>query len=150
MTIYADTSFLVSFLYAGDLNHAKSKQFFRSHGADIWLISAWSQFETVSALRSLCLASNGPKAAFIAGVCQLFKRLQRDRLFAQAKTDWDGAFREANRLSAALSFQIKARAGDSLHVALLAQFKPDLFVTFDKDQSVLAAALGFRTALIRG
>jgi hypothetical protein len=120
VTIYADTSFLVSFLYAGDLNHGKSRQFFLSHGADIWLITSWSQFETVNALRSLCLAPIGPKAAFIAGVCQLFKRLQRDSLFAPTKTNWDDAFREANRLSSALGSQIKSRAGDTLHVALLA------------------------------
>jgi predicted nucleic acid-binding protein len=149
VTIYADTSFLISFLYAGDLNHGKARQFFRSHGADTWLISAWSQYETVNALRSLCLAPNGPKPAFIAGVCQLFKRLQRDALFTYSDTDWDDAFREANRLSAAVASHIKSRAGDSLHVALLAQLKPDLFVTFDKDQSVLAARRGFRTALIR-
>lgn len=149
MIVYADTSFLVSFLYPGDVNHRKSRQFFHSHSADIWLLSVWSQFETVNALRSLCLAPNGPKPAFIAGVCKLFKRLQRDALFKETKTNWDTAFREANRLSSALGSQIKSRAGDSLHVALLAQLKPDIFVTFDKDQSVLAARRGFRTALIR-
>ena len=80
---------------------------------------------------------------------QLFRRLQREALFAHAKTDWDNTFREANRLSAAVASQIKSRAGDSLHVALLAQLKSDLFVALDKDQSVLAARRGFRTALIR-
>ena len=43
-------------------------------------------------------------------------------------------------------YRMKARSADTLHVAILEQINPDLFVTGDKDQQSLAIARGFQTA----
>jgi hypothetical protein len=42
-----------------------------------------------------------------------------------------------------LAVRFKARAADVLHVAILEQASPDLFVTFDHDQAALATQRGF-------
>jgi hypothetical protein len=39
---------------------------------------------------------------------------------------------------------LKARATDTLHIAILEQVNPDLFVSGDQDQIALAKARGFQ------
>jgi predicted nucleic acid-binding protein len=55
MTIYADTSVLVSYLYPGDAQHARARGFFRQQSGADWITSPWSRFETINTLRQLCL-----------------------------------------------------------------------------------------------
>ena len=49
---------------------------------------------------------------------------------------------------ATLSAQMKMRSADVLHVALLEQITPDLFVTRDKDQHALAVNRAFKSRLL--
>jgi predicted nucleic acid-binding protein len=149
MTIYADTSFLVSFLYPGDLNHGKARRFFRPRSQETWLTTAWSQFETINSLRSLCLLPRGPSQNTIESIRRLFKHWHRVGPFEFERTDWEEAIKDAHQISAALASRMKARAADALHVALLEQVNPDLFVTFDKEQALLATARGYHSLRIR-
>ena len=47
------------------------------------------------------------------------------------------------KISAAFGATLRMRSADTLHVALLEQLNPDLFVTRDRDQFDLAQARGF-------
>ena len=138
MTLYADSSFLVSYLYPGDFNHGKARTFFRAHGNDDWLTSAWSQFETVNSLRSLCLNKPGPSPTTVEAIRRLFKHWHLAGPFELRWIEWEEVVREASQISAAFATRVKARAADILHVAILEQLNPDLFVTFDRDQAALA------------
>ena len=42
--------------------------------------------------------------------------------------DWDEVLKDAHQISAAFAARLKARSADVLHVAILEQLNPDLFV----------------------
>ena len=59
--------------------------------------------------------------------------------------DWDELLKDAHQISAGFATRLKARSPDTLHVAIVAQLNPDLFVSGDKDQLALATARGFQS-----
>ena len=61
------------------------------------------------------------------------------------RSDWDEVLQDAHQISAGFAARHKARSADILHVAMLEQINPDLFVSGDKDQLTLATARGFRS-----
>jgi predicted nucleic acid-binding protein len=75
MRIYADASFLVSWLYSGDKQNRRARSWFAAHQKADWILSDWSRFETLNALRSLCLQSNGPQPEQIEASDFLIPRL---------------------------------------------------------------------------
>ena len=139
MTIYPDASFLVSWLYKPDPLNAKARVWFARHQAGDFLISDWARFETINTLRDLCLRPHPPRQELIEALRRYFSHL----LFAAV--DWDEVFKDAHQISAGFATRLKARSADALHVAILEQLNPDLFVSGDKDQLTLATARGFRS-----
>ena len=148
MRIYADTSFLVSCLYPPDTQHAPARNFFRQHASAEWLTSEWSQFETNHSLRQLCLAGHGPKAVVAEGIRRLFKHWHGHGPFVLVEAEMGEAIAECQQLSAAHGAAWRMRSADVLHVALLEQITPDLFVTRDADQFQLAVQRAFPAQLL--
>ncbi len=148
MRIYADTSFLVSLLYPSDRQHLACRAFFQPLAHEEWLTSAWSEFETLNSLRQLCLDSAGPHAATVEAIRRLFKHWHTRGPFREVETNLDVAGREARRMSATHATTLRMRAADVLHVALLEEINPDLFVTRDRDQHSLAVARAFPARLL--
>src|SRR5437867_12831061 len=144
MTIYADTSFLVSWLYGKDTQHNKARQWFAANSLENWMVSPWSEFETINSLRSLCLRTPGPTPELAEALRRLFKRIVQTGRLERLEIDWDLVLRDAAQISAAHAAAIKCRAADILHVAILEQLNPDMFVSGDSDQVALATARGFR------
>jgi predicted nucleic acid-binding protein len=147
MTIYPDTSFLISWLYSADANNRKARAWFVRYQKDEWLLSDWSRFETLNALRSLCLVTKGPKQQLVEALRRYFNHLLRCGPFEQGRVDWQEVIKDANQISSAFASRTKTRSADTLHIAILEQLSPDLFVTGNKDQAILATARGFSTAL---
>ena len=143
MRVYADASFLVSWLYKGDPNNGKARTWFTAHQSDDWIISDWSLFESINSLRALCRASGGPRRELIEGLRRYFKHLLRAGPFQWERIDWDEVIKDANQIRAAFAARQRARAADILHVAILEQVQPDVFVSGDRDQILLARARGF-------
>ena len=148
MNIYADPSFLVSLLYCGDTAHKKAVTFFSAQSGAQWITSSWSHFETVNSLRQLCLSNPGPEPAKIEGVRRLFKHWHERGPFLLLETETNEAVLECQQLSGAHATRTRMRSADVLHVALLEQITPDLFVTRDKDQHELAVSRAFKSVLI--
>jgi predicted nucleic acid-binding protein len=146
MTIYPDASFLVSWLYKPDPLNAKARVWFSKHQTDDFLVSDWARFETVNTLRDLRLRPGPPKLELIEALRRYFSRLLQAGPFEFASVDWDKALQDAHQISAGFAARLKARSADVLHVAMLEQINPDLFVSGDKDQLTLATARGFRSA----
>jgi predicted nucleic acid-binding protein len=145
MTIYPDVSFLVSWLYTPDPLNAKARAWFSSHQSEDFLVSDWARFETINTLRDLCLRPHPPRLELIEGLRRYFSRLLQVGPFEGAVVDWDEALQDAHQISAGFAARHKARSADILHVAMLEQINPDLFVSGDKDQLNLATARGFRS-----
>lgn len=148
MRIYADTSFLVSLLYPPDVGHAAAANVFRHNVGAEWQTSEWTQFETFNALRQLCRKNPGPPPEIPEALRRYFKHLHTAGQFVFSETDLVEALRECQQLSAAHGTTIPMRAADVLHVALLEQINPDLFVTRDKAQYDLATARAFPSRLV--
>ena len=148
MKVYADTSFLVSLLYPGDRQHGAATTFFSRLQAEDWQTTDWSQFETVNTLRQLGLGNSGAQSHAMESIRRLFKQWHRNGPFERAEVDLVGAMAEAQQLSAAHGNQLRMRSADVLHVAMLSELNPDLFVTRDKDQHALAVAAGFTAQLL--
>jgi len=146
--IYADSSFLVSCLYPADLHHAPARSFFRQYASAEWLTTEWSQFETANSLRQLCLASRGPKPMVVESIRRLFKHWHTRGPFQLADTEMSEAIQECQQLSAAHAAAQRMRSAAVLHVALLEQIVPDLFVTRDADQFALATQRAFPAQLV--
>jgi predicted nucleic acid-binding protein len=145
MTIYADASFLVSWLYKPDLLNAKARSWFARHQADNFLISDWSRFETINTLRDLCLRAHPPRQELIEALRRYFSHLLQVGPFEFASVDWDEVLKDAHQISAGFAARLKVRSADALHVAILEQLNPDLFVSGNKDPLALATARGFRS-----
>src|SRR2546423_13033074 len=146
MTIYGDTSFLVSLLYAGDQFNAKARAWFARHQNEVWLLSEWSRFETINSLRSLCHYTPGPTTKLVEALRRYLNHLLRYGPFEEERTDWQQVIRDSDQISDAFASKIKARSADVLHVGILEQINPDIFVSGDRDQLTLASARGFRVA----
>lgn len=146
MTIYPDASFLVSWLYKPDPLNAQARAWFTSHQAEDFLVSDWARFETINTLRSLCLRPRAPKLDLVEGLRRYFSRLIQAGPFDLVAVNWEEALQDAHQISAGFASRFKARSSDVLHVAMLEQINPDLFVSGDKDQLILATARGFRSA----
>lgn len=145
MRIYADASFLVSWLYSGDKQNRRARSWFTAHQNADWILSDWSRLETLNALRSLCLQSKGPKPEGIEALRRYFNRLLYSGPFDYERVDWQEVMRDANQISAGFAHRLKARSADILHIAILEQINPDTFVSGDQDQIALARARGFQS-----
>ena len=144
MTIYPDASLLVSFLYGKDTQHPKARRWYAAHQTDRWLISPWTEFETINSLRSLCLRSGGPSPDTAEALRRWFKHLFVQGPFYRERVEWTQVIVDAHQISASLATTHKARSADALHVAILEQANPDMFVSMDADQVALALRRGFR------
>jgi predicted nucleic acid-binding protein len=145
MRIYLDSSFLVSWLYKSDPLNPNARGWFARHQADDFLVSDWARFETVNTLRDLCLRPNPPKPELIEGLRRFFSHLLQVGPFEFVAVDWEEVLRDTHQISAGFAGRLKARSADVLHVAILEQLNPDLFVSGDKDQLALAKARGFKS-----
>ena len=146
MRIYPDTSFLVSWIYRPDVHNAKAWVWFSRHKKEEWILSNWSRFETVNTLRNLCIRTGGPKPEAVEASRRYFRHLLQHGPFSEERVDWPEVIRDCNQISSALAWKIPARSADVLHVAIIEQINPDIFVSADGDQLALAKARGFQTA----
>lgn len=149
MTIYPDTSFLVSFLAGWERHHALAMAWFRPRSEAEWLISPWAEFETLNTLRQMCREPNGPPPNRVEAVRRYWRHLFRAGPFVRRPVDWLATMAGCQELSAAFSVRQRMRSADTLHIAILDQILPDLFVTSDDDQHALALARGFESEKYR-
>ena len=139
MTIYADTSFLVS-LYVTDLHSAEARSRVQSapplwftplHGAE------WSHAIAQHVFRGKMNSAN------VGDVYLLLERDQASGLWMQAVLP-ERAFDVCSDLARRYGPKLGMRTLDSLHVACALEFKAEKFWTFDERQAKLAKAAGLR------
>jgi predicted nucleic acid-binding protein len=143
MTVYPDSSFLVSWLASWDKHHASARAWYIAHARDRWLISPWAEFETINSLRQLCLRPNGPSPNRIEAIRAYFRHLFQAGPLDRRAVDWLAVMAGCHEISFACAARMRARAADTIHVAMLDLILPDVFVSGDSDQLALAQARGF-------
>ena len=148
MTIYADSSFLVSSRFKGDVFHQKAVDYYETRETDFWLWSPWHRVEVANALRQLTRNDAPERALTMAEARALIKRLEDDvrcEYLNHVEADWRDVLRCANEISIANAFNVPCRAADLLHVAYAVELSAELFVSFDDDQLAIAQAAGLKT-----
>jgi predicted nucleic acid-binding protein len=85
-------------------------------------------------------AATSTQARIDRGLEALFLSFAASRPLEFTAVDWDVVLKDAHQISAGFAARLKARSADALHVAILEQVNPDLFVSGDKDQLRLATA----------
>ncbi len=137
MTVYVDTSFLVS-LYAFDSNSASAIALM-AKSADRHIISSFAELETGNALQLRVfrkeITSQQAKASW-----QDFQRDMRTGVF-ELKALSDRAFETAQELSQKTTARLGTRTADLLHVAAALEMSADCLYSFDQQQRKLAQAV---------
>lgn len=139
MTVYADTSFLVS-LYVEDRHSAVADQLFSS-GPRVWLtplnLAEWAHAIAQQAFRRQMSPAEAER---------LHRELEKDRatgLWLETAMP-ERAFALCADLARRYGPKLGIRTLDSLHVACALELKAELFWTFDERQAKLAKAEGLK------
>ena len=138
MSVYADTSFLVS-LYVLDVNSARADAVMRRTNLPI-VISPLGELELTNAI-SLRLFRRELKATQAKAAYTLVHKDIEDGVL-EIKPIPSAAFERAKQIARRGTPRLGTRTLDVLHVALALQFGADVFYTFDTRQAKLAAAQG--------
>jgi predicted nucleic acid-binding protein len=138
LSIYADTSFLVS-LYVLDANSARAAA--RMSRVDLpILITPVVELELVNAI-SLRLFRRELHAAEVKAAHTLVRKDIEGGVL-EVKPIPTAAFERAKQIARRATPRLGTRALDVLHVALASLYKAEAFYTFDARQAKLAAAEG--------
>lgn len=141
MTIYADTSFIVS-LYVTDRHSSESRKRIAA-SPPVWF-TPLHQAESAHAIAQQVF--HGKMSA--ADAQQLSRHLERDLtagLWLEAEMP-ENVFDICADLARRHGPRLGVRTLDSLHVAAALQLKAEQFWTFDERQAKLAKAAGLKTA----
>ena len=142
MSIYADTSFLVS-LYLTDRHSAEAERRLASRPA-LWLtplhVAEWTFAVEQHVFRRLLSRSEADR------LYERFQQHRADGLWVEVALP-DSAFDRCAQLGRRHGARLGVRTLDGLHVASALELKAGRFWTFDERQERLARAEGLKTAL---
>ncbi|HEV2177535.1 MAG TPA: type II toxin-antitoxin system VapC family toxin [Terriglobia bacterium] len=141
MSIYADTSFLVS-LYIPDENSAEAEHRMASNPS-AWLtplhVAEWTHAVEQQVFRKVATREEADL------VHERFKQHRESRLWKEVALP-ESAFDLCAELARRHAARLGVRTLDTLHVASALALAADRFWTFDERQEKLARAAGLKTA----
>jgi predicted nucleic acid-binding protein len=137
LTIYADTSFLVS-LYSLDANSASAAQAIHASTGDCF-VTTLGELEVVNALELRIFRKEVTVAQAHSSLADFEKDL-RDGVF-QLRGLTDHVFERAHQLSRQTTAKLGTRTADVLHVAAALELGADYIYSFDQQQRKLAQTL---------
>ena len=137
MTIYIDTSFLVS-LYSPDANSVAAARAIQGSAGDRF-ITTFGELEFLNALELRVFRKESSLAQTRASRDDFVKDL-RDGVF-QLRGLSDEIFDRARQLAQQTTSKLGTRTADLLHVAAAVELGADYLYTFDLQQRKLAGAL---------
>ncbi len=138
MSVYADTSFLVS-LYVRDRNSARASARLRQTSLPICL-TPLVETEIANAFY-LRIFRKEARQEQIRNSLELFRKDMHDGVF-ESRTLSDEIFQQARQIATRSTPSLGTRTLDLLHVASAIVFRAEGFLTFDKRQARLARSEG--------
>jgi predicted nucleic acid-binding protein len=139
MSVYADTSFLVS-LYFADAHSARAAQAMQSR--PMLFLTPLGELELINALELALFRRLADPSAIRAGQRAFRQDIEQGVFSLRALPDT--VFEVAARLARRRSARLGTCTLDILHVASALLLRADRFLTFDARQRRLARAVGLR------
>jgi predicted nucleic acid-binding protein len=143
LTAYADSSFVVS-LYVPDANSARAAPVAKNQPGPI-LASSVVVLEATNALELRVFRGQGTRSNATRALEDF--RLDIERGIFNLLPVPPSAWNAAEKLSLTHSAKIGSRSLDILQVAIALVFRADTFLTFDRNQAILARAEGLQTPI---
>lgn len=137
MTIYVDTSFLVS-LYSPDANSPPAARTMKESTGDRW-VTTFGELELTNALE-LRVFRKEVTAAQARTSLNDFEQDLRTGVF-QLRPLSDQVFEAARQLARQTTARLGTRTADLLHVAAAVELQAEYFYSFDQQQRKLAQAV---------
>ena len=138
---YADSSFLVS-LYRKDANRASADAFMARARPALGL-SHLNRIELRNALRNATSFGEITEPECRAAFRQIEHDLD-EAILSHVAVDWTHVFRRVDELSETHAHRGGQRTIDLLHVAIALECGAGMFLSFDRRQRRLAAAVGLK------
>ena len=143
MTVYADTSWWVSYKSRRDTNHAAAVSAFDRYPESQFIWTPWHRVEVFNTFRQAerigALDCEEAKVHI-----RMLEQEVRLGYWPHVEFDWKDAVRTACELSAEFGMKVPSRSMDLFHVAIAIECGVEAFVTFDNDQQALAETAGLR------
>ena len=140
MSVYADTSFLVS-LYVLDANSEKAASHIQQAKLP-FLLTPFGELELTNAI-SLRLFRREPSPSKVKATQALVQKDLTDGVL-QIKPMTMNNFEKAKQMARRRTPQLGTRTLDILHVASALELNAEMFYTFDRNQARLAKAEGLQ------
>jgi predicted nucleic acid-binding protein len=139
--VYADTSWWLAYKCRRDSHHPKAVRVFDQLEEPEIVWTPWHRVEVFNAFRQAERA--GIVEVGDAGrMIRLLEQEVRLRYWHHFEFDWRNAVRTACEVSAEYSLAMAVRGMDLFHVSLALETDADAFLSFDREQRLLAEAAG--------
>ncbi len=143
MIVYCDTSFFVSLLNDGDVNHAEARKLAGKHRTREFLVCEVHLLELPAAVRAATHRDIHPIPDSVARqVINRFDRAVNRKLFLRKRLEGDEALNMARNLGDLHGWKKRHTAFDLWHLGAAWAFSATVFLTFDKRQRRIAKSLG--------
>jgi len=146
MTVYCDTSFLVSFLNEDDVNHAAARGRARRFSGDDFVVCEVHLLELPAAVRAATHRSADAIPPHVARrVMNRFDRSVTGKIFIKKQVDMTDSVAMARSLGETHGWKERHAAFDLWHLAAAWSLSSGVFLTFDRRQETIALAMGMKT-----
>jgi predicted nucleic acid-binding protein len=146
MIVYCDTSFLVSLLYEGDANHKAARELAARFDGEDFVLCETHQLELPASVRAATHRAESPIPVPVARtIINRFDRAWNGRAFVRRDLSLDDSAAMARSLGDTHGWATRHTSFDLWHLAAAWTLGAGAFLTFDKRQKAICAALAFRT-----
>ena len=143
MTVYCDTSFLVSYLHEDDENHLLARAKAGQFAAHDFVVCEVHLLEFPAALRAATHRQENSIPVHLARrLINRFDRAVNGKLFIRKPLDMADSIAMARSLGETHGWQKRHTAFDLWHLAAAWSLSAGVFLTFDRRQGALAKTLG--------
>ena len=143
MTVYCDTSFLVSFLNEADVNHRAARELAAKHRTAEFVVCEVHLLELPAAVRAAVHREVGPIPEPVARqVINRFDRVVNRKVFQRKRLEGDDALNMARSLGDTHGWKERHTSFDLWHLAAAWALSAGVFLTFDQRQKKIANLLG--------
>ena len=143
MTVYCDTSFLVSYLNEDDVNHPAARAKAEGFSAHDFVVCEVHLLELPAAVRAATHRDKNSVPPHIARrIINRFDRAVNGKLFIRKELDMADSIAMARSLGESHGWQKRHMTFDLWHLAAAWSLSAGVFLTFDRRQGALAKIMG--------
>ncbi len=143
MTVYCDTSFLVSLLNEEDVNYPAARELAGKHRTGDFVVCEVHLLEVPASVRAAVHRAVDPVPEHIARrVINRFDRAVNQKMFQRKQLEGDSALNMARNLGEAHGWKERHTSFDLWHLGAAWALSAGAFLTFDKRQKKIANLLG--------